>query len=173
MSLASFQSLPTLSQTTTYFPVTSLGGELLVFKLKVPISRAAAGPNRLTSMVVTFWVRHLIGHAFPHRADRGPALHHCRSGRKCGGVGGVERGDAVEIALVEKFTHLAFAASMAAFCAAAGAMSPIRKAITITIPRIADSVLSARVTATILRPAPAAIAIRLPRRRATADYRRL
>src|ERR1700751_6214015 len=53
MALANFQSFPTFSQTTTYLPVTSFGGELLVFKLKGPISRAAAGPSRLTSIVVT------------------------------------------------------------------------------------------------------------------------
>src|SRR5450830_970874 len=54
ISAASFQSLPTFSHTTTYLPVTSLGVGPLVFKLKVPISRAANRPSRLTSMVVTF-----------------------------------------------------------------------------------------------------------------------
>jgi hypothetical protein len=39
ISVASFQSFPTFSQTTTYFPVTSFGVGALVFKLKVPISR--------------------------------------------------------------------------------------------------------------------------------------
>src|SRR6202521_4251886 len=54
ISAASFQSLPTFSQTTTYLPVTSCGVGPLVFKLKVPISRAAEPPNGLTSRVVTF-----------------------------------------------------------------------------------------------------------------------
>src|SRR6201985_3688864 len=54
MSVASFQSLPTFSQTTTYFPVTSWGVGPLVFRLKVPISRAAEGPSDLTSRVVSF-----------------------------------------------------------------------------------------------------------------------
>ena len=40
MSVASCQSVPTFSQTTTYFPVTSCFGPF-VFKLNVPISRAA------------------------------------------------------------------------------------------------------------------------------------
>src|SRR6478609_3153403 len=50
----SFQSFPTFSQTTTYFPVTSCGEGALVLKLKVPISRAALGPSDLTSKVVSF-----------------------------------------------------------------------------------------------------------------------
>src|SRR5947199_7682706 len=54
ISAASFQSVPTFSHTTTYLPVTSCGVGPLVFKLKVPISRAADGPNGLTSRVVTF-----------------------------------------------------------------------------------------------------------------------
>jgi hypothetical protein len=54
ISVASFQSSPTFSQTTTYFPVTSFGVGALVFKLKVPISRAAEGPSGLTSSVVNF-----------------------------------------------------------------------------------------------------------------------
>src|ERR1700716_1090277 len=54
ISAASFQSFPTFSQTTTYFPVTSCGDGALVFKLKVPISRAAEGPSDLTSKVVSF-----------------------------------------------------------------------------------------------------------------------
>ena len=54
ISAASFQSLPTFSHTTTYLPATSCGVGALVFKLKVPISRAAEGPNRLTSRVVNF-----------------------------------------------------------------------------------------------------------------------
>src|SRR6266568_6941756 len=54
ISTASFQSLPTFSHTTTYLPVTSCGAGPLVFKLKVPISRAAERPNGLTSRVVTF-----------------------------------------------------------------------------------------------------------------------
>src|SRR6202171_5647689 len=54
ISVASFQSFPTFSQTTTYFPVTSCGVGPLVFRLKVPISRAAEGPSDLTSRVVTF-----------------------------------------------------------------------------------------------------------------------
>ena len=40
MSVASFQSLPTFSQTTTYLPITSFGFGPLVFSLNVPISRA-------------------------------------------------------------------------------------------------------------------------------------
>src|SRR4029077_3302690 len=44
----------TLSHTTRYFPEISFGDAPLVVKLKVPISRAAAGPNRLTSRVVIF-----------------------------------------------------------------------------------------------------------------------
>jgi hypothetical protein len=47
MSAASFQSLPTFSHTTTYFPVTSCGVGPLVFRLNVPISRAAEGPSGL------------------------------------------------------------------------------------------------------------------------------
>src|SRR6266480_3163855 len=54
ISAASFQSPPTFSQTTTYLPVTSCGVGPLVFRLKVPISRAAEGPSGLTSRVVTF-----------------------------------------------------------------------------------------------------------------------
>src|SRR5258705_2212855 len=54
ISAARFQSFPTFSQTTTYFPVTSCGVGPLVFRLKVPISRAAEGPSGLTSRVVTF-----------------------------------------------------------------------------------------------------------------------
>ena len=54
ISDASFQSFPTFSQTTTYFPVTSCGEGDLVLKLKVPISRAALGPSDLTSKVVSF-----------------------------------------------------------------------------------------------------------------------
>src|SRR5437868_5062365 len=54
ISAASFQSFPTFSQTTTYFPVTSCGVGPLVFKLKVPISRAAEGWSGLTSRVTTF-----------------------------------------------------------------------------------------------------------------------
>jgi hypothetical protein len=54
MSAASLQSAPTASQTTTYLPVTSCGGEPFVFRLKVPISRAAEGPSGFTSRVVTF-----------------------------------------------------------------------------------------------------------------------
>jgi hypothetical protein len=46
ISAASCRSFPTFSQTTTYFPVTSCGFAPLVFKLNVPISRAAAGPSR-------------------------------------------------------------------------------------------------------------------------------
>ena len=40
ISAASFQSPPTFSHTTTYLPATSCGIEPLVFRLKVPISRA-------------------------------------------------------------------------------------------------------------------------------------
>src|SRR5262249_8029177 len=54
ISVASFQSLPTFSHTTTYLPVTSRGVEPLALRLKVPISRAAEGPNALTSIVVSF-----------------------------------------------------------------------------------------------------------------------
>src|SRR6185437_6404250 len=54
MSAASFQSSPTFSHTTTYFPDTSCGVGPLVLRLKVPISRAADGPRDLTSRVVTF-----------------------------------------------------------------------------------------------------------------------
>ena len=54
ISAASFQFPRTFSHTTTYLPVTSFGAGPLVFKLKVPISRAANRPSRLTSMVVTF-----------------------------------------------------------------------------------------------------------------------
>jgi hypothetical protein len=48
MSAASFQSLPIFSHTTRYLPVTSCGVGPLVLRLKVPISRAADGPNGLT-----------------------------------------------------------------------------------------------------------------------------
>jgi hypothetical protein len=54
ISAASFQSFPTFSQTTTYFPVTSFGVGPLVFGLKIPISRAAEEPSSLTSGVVSF-----------------------------------------------------------------------------------------------------------------------
>src|ERR1700730_2004888 len=54
ISAASFQCLPTFSHTTTYLPVTSCGVGPLVFRLNVPISRAAEFPSRLTSRVVTF-----------------------------------------------------------------------------------------------------------------------
>ena len=54
MSVVSFQSFPTFSQTTTYFPVTSCGVVPLVFRANVPISRAAEGPSGLTSTVVSF-----------------------------------------------------------------------------------------------------------------------
>src|ERR1700730_18678737 len=54
ISAASLQSFPTFSQTTTYFPLTSCGVGPLVFRLKVPISRAAEGPSGLTSRVVSF-----------------------------------------------------------------------------------------------------------------------
>src|SRR5215203_3339305 len=52
ISVASFQSLPTFSHTTTYLPVPSCGVAPLVFRLKVPISRAADGPIALTSTAV-------------------------------------------------------------------------------------------------------------------------
>jgi len=45
ISAASFQSSPTFSQTTTYLPVISCEGVPLVFRLTVPISRAAEGPS--------------------------------------------------------------------------------------------------------------------------------
>src|SRR3954471_25092150 len=54
ISVASFQSFPIFSQTTTYLPVTSLGSGPLVFRLYIPISRAAEGPSGLTSSVVSF-----------------------------------------------------------------------------------------------------------------------
>src|SRR6478735_463376 len=54
MSAASFQSFPTFSQMTTYFPMISCGAAPLVFRLTVPISRAAVGPSDFTSSVVTF-----------------------------------------------------------------------------------------------------------------------
>src|SRR5215471_19913907 len=54
ISFASFHSLPTFSQTTTYFPLTSCGGAPFVFRLNVPISRAADGPSAFTSIVVSF-----------------------------------------------------------------------------------------------------------------------
>src|SRR5215813_15669893 len=54
ISAASFQSLPIFSHTTRYLPATSRGVGPLVFRLKVPISRAAEGPSCLTSRVVSF-----------------------------------------------------------------------------------------------------------------------
>src|SRR5215831_7445389 len=54
ISTASFQSSPTFSHTTTYFPPTSCGIGLFVLRLNVPISRAAVGPSDLTSRVVNF-----------------------------------------------------------------------------------------------------------------------
>src|SRR5262245_40423958 len=54
ISAASFHSPWTLCHTTRYFPETSFGDVPLVVKLKVPISRAGEGLNRLTSRVVTF-----------------------------------------------------------------------------------------------------------------------
>ena len=54
MSAASFQSAPTFSHTTTYFPVTSCGVGPLVFKLKVPIARAAEGPRGLHGVPYAF-----------------------------------------------------------------------------------------------------------------------
>src|SRR5262249_39403531 len=54
ISAASFQLLPAFSHTTMYLPVMSVGVGPLVFRLNVPISRAAERPNRLTSRVVTF-----------------------------------------------------------------------------------------------------------------------
>src|SRR5262245_41062929 len=49
ISAESFHSLPTFSHTTTYLPEISRGVGSLVFRLKVPISRAADGPSGLTS----------------------------------------------------------------------------------------------------------------------------
>jgi len=46
ISAASFQFPRTFSHRTTYLPVTSFGAGSLVFKLKVPISRAANRPGR-------------------------------------------------------------------------------------------------------------------------------
>src|SRR5215211_4678365 len=54
MSVASFQSFPTFSQITTYLPLSSCGDEPFVLSVKVPISRAADGPNDFTSRVLTF-----------------------------------------------------------------------------------------------------------------------
>src|SRR5215204_807856 len=54
ISVASFQSFPTFSHTTTYLPLTSCGVAPLLLRVKVPISRAADGPSDLTSIVVTF-----------------------------------------------------------------------------------------------------------------------
>src|SRR5512139_916408 len=54
ISAASFHWPRTRSHTTRYFPETSFGDGPLVVRVKVPISRTAEGPNRLTSRVVTF-----------------------------------------------------------------------------------------------------------------------
>src|SRR5438270_4555264 len=54
MSVASFQSFPIFSQTTTYLPVSSCGVDPFVFRLYVPISRAAEGPSGLTLRVASF-----------------------------------------------------------------------------------------------------------------------
>src|SRR5260370_11988406 len=52
MSVASFQSRPTLRHTTTYFPTTSCGGCDFVFRLTVPISPAAERPSGRTPTVL-------------------------------------------------------------------------------------------------------------------------
>src|SRR5262249_45340889 len=52
ISAASFHWPRKRSHTTRYFPEISFGDAPLVVRLKVPISRAAAGPSRLTSSVV-------------------------------------------------------------------------------------------------------------------------
>jgi hypothetical protein len=70
MSAASFQSPPTFSQTTTYLPVTSCGDGPLVFRLKVPISRAAEGPSGFTSSVVRARSHVLVGRMNLVEAER-------------------------------------------------------------------------------------------------------
>src|SRR5215831_4845949 len=49
-----------------------------------------------------FRIADLLRHAFPQCLDRGSALHHAGTRRKCGRIIGVERRDAGEITLVEE-----------------------------------------------------------------------
>src|SRR6266446_9361779 len=60
-------------------------------------------PQRLDIEGCDFRIADLVRHALPHCPDRSSPFHHAGTGRKCGRVISVERGDASEIAFVEQF----------------------------------------------------------------------
>src|SRR3954463_16628898 len=133
ISVASFQSFPIFSQTTTYLPVTSLGSGPLVFRLYIPISRAAEGPSGLTSSVVSFGS--LTCSAVLFHID--PIASRPRTIAAPGGsaVASSAYNDAIpaKSPLLKNSIHLAFNASISDFCAEADPIKASRDTITSAI----------------------------------------
>src|SRR3954449_6172783 len=144
ISVASLQSFPIFSQTTTYLPVTSLGSGPLVFRLYIPISRAAEGPSGLTSTVVSFGsltcsavLFHIDPIASRPRTIAAPGVS---------AVASSAYNDAIpaKSPLLKNSIHLAFDASISDFCAEAEPIKASRDTITSAILLMVSSPFSTR-----------------------------
>src|SRR5690348_15227779 len=130
ISAESFHRPSVLSHRTRYFPEISFGAASFVVKVKVPISRAAFGPNRLTSTTVSFGLPACSARPFHILAMAALPFTIGAPGGNAIASAAYRFAIPSKSPLLNSSTHLAFAASILAFWANAGAADVASSAMT-------------------------------------------